>query len=155
MALADKVSDTWIAFARTGDPNTSKLPHWPAFNATERPTMVINNQSKVVSDPIREQRLAMFRATVSWPELLRGSRRSLLASSLKNRRENGQLSVDPGRHVESQNVRDQRIDVDVLKLFDGEPGFQIGTGGEKNPAHIGHLRNVVAMHPLRLSLSGL
>jgi len=62
MALADKVSDTWIAFARTGDPNTSKLPNWPAFNATERPTMVINNQSQVVSDPIREQRLAMFRA---------------------------------------------------------------------------------------------
>jgi para-nitrobenzyl esterase len=62
MALADKVSDTWIAFARTGDPNTSKLPNWPAFNASERPTMVINNQSKVVSDPIREQRLAMFRA---------------------------------------------------------------------------------------------
>ncbi len=62
MALADKVSDTWLAFARTGDPNTSKLPHWPAFNATQRPTMVINNQSKVVSDPIREQRLAMFRA---------------------------------------------------------------------------------------------
>ncbi len=62
MALADKVSDTWIAFARTGDPNTSKLPHWPAFNATERPTMVINSQSTVVSDPIREQRLAMFHA---------------------------------------------------------------------------------------------
>jgi para-nitrobenzyl esterase len=62
MALADKVSDAWIAFARTGDPNTPKLPHWPAFNATERPTMVINNQSKVVSDPIREQRVAMFRA---------------------------------------------------------------------------------------------
>ena len=62
MALADRVSDTWIAFARTGDPNTSKLPNWPAFNAIERPTMVINNQSKVVSDPIREQRLAMFRA---------------------------------------------------------------------------------------------
>jgi para-nitrobenzyl esterase len=62
MALADKVSDAWIAFARTGDPNTPKLPHWPAFNANERPTMVINNQSKVVSDPIREQRLAMFHA---------------------------------------------------------------------------------------------
>jgi para-nitrobenzyl esterase len=62
MALADKVSDAWIAFARTGDPNTPKLPRWPAFNSAERPTMVINNQSRVVSDPIREQRLAMFRA---------------------------------------------------------------------------------------------
>ncbi len=62
MALADKVSDTWIAFARSGDPNTSKLPHWPAFNATQRPTMVINNQSMLVNDPIREQRLAMFHA---------------------------------------------------------------------------------------------
>jgi para-nitrobenzyl esterase len=61
MALADKLSETWIAFARTGDPNTSKLPRWPSFNASERPTMVINNQSKVVSDPIREQRLAMFK----------------------------------------------------------------------------------------------
>ncbi len=62
MALADKLSDTWIAFARTGDPNTSKLPHWPAFNAGKRPTMVINNQSKVVDDPLHEQRMAMFRA---------------------------------------------------------------------------------------------
>jgi para-nitrobenzyl esterase len=62
MALGDKLSETWIAFARTGDPNTSKLPHWPAFNAADRPTMVINNQSRVVSDPIREQRMAMFRA---------------------------------------------------------------------------------------------
>jgi len=62
MALADKVSDAWIAFARTGDPNTPKLPHWPAFNPTDRPTMVINDASKVEKDPIREQRLAMFRA---------------------------------------------------------------------------------------------
>jgi para-nitrobenzyl esterase len=61
MALADKVSDAWIAFARTGDPNTPKLPHWPAFNAAERPTMVIDNQSKVVGDPIHLQRVAMFR----------------------------------------------------------------------------------------------
>jgi para-nitrobenzyl esterase len=62
MALADKVSDAWIAFARTGDPNTPKLPHWPAYGATDRATMVINNESKVVNDPLREQRLAMFQA---------------------------------------------------------------------------------------------
>jgi len=61
-ALADKVSDAWIAFARTGDPNTPKLPRWPAFNAADRPTMVFNNVSKVENDPLREQRLAMFQA---------------------------------------------------------------------------------------------
>ena len=62
MALADKISDAWIAFARSGDPNTKKLPHWPAFNATDRPTMVFDNVSQVVNDPIREQRLTMFEA---------------------------------------------------------------------------------------------
>jgi len=62
MALADKVSDAWIAFARTGNPNTPKLPHWPAFNAKDRATMVIDNTSQVVNDPLREQRIAMFRA---------------------------------------------------------------------------------------------
>ena len=62
MALADKVSDAWIAFARTGNPNTPKLPNWPAFNAKDRPTMVIDNVSKVVNDPLREQRIAMFQA---------------------------------------------------------------------------------------------
>jgi para-nitrobenzyl esterase len=62
MALADKVSDAWIAFARAGDPNTPKLPHWPAYDAKDRATMVINNVSKVVNDPLREQRIAMFQA---------------------------------------------------------------------------------------------
>jgi para-nitrobenzyl esterase len=61
VALADKVSDAWIAFARTGNPNTPKLPHWPVFTAKDRATMVINNVSKVVNDPLREQRTAMFR----------------------------------------------------------------------------------------------
>ncbi len=61
-ALADKVSDAWIAFARKGDPNTPKLPNWPSFNPKDRPTMVFNNQSVVVNDPIREERLAMFSA---------------------------------------------------------------------------------------------
>ena len=62
MALADKVSDTWIAFAKTGNPNQPKMPRWPAFNAAERPTMVFNTESRVVNDPIKEQRLMMWKA---------------------------------------------------------------------------------------------
>lgn len=61
-ALADKVSDAWIAFARSGNPNTPKLPAWPAFDAAARATMVFDNDSAVVDDPIREQRIAMFDA---------------------------------------------------------------------------------------------
>jgi para-nitrobenzyl esterase len=61
-ALADKVSDAWLAFARTGDPNTPKLPHWPAFDAAKRPTMVFNNDSKVENDPLGVQRLALWSA---------------------------------------------------------------------------------------------
>jgi para-nitrobenzyl esterase len=59
-ALADRVSDAWIAFARTGNPNTPKLPQWPAFTPADRPTMVIDARSRVERDPIREQRLVMF-----------------------------------------------------------------------------------------------
>jgi para-nitrobenzyl esterase len=61
-ALADKVSDAWIAFARKGDPNTPKLPRWPALNSKDWPTMVFNNESKVENDPIGQQRRAMFDA---------------------------------------------------------------------------------------------
>ena len=53
-ALADKASDAWIAFARAGDPNTPKLPHWPAFDAAARATMVFDNVSVVANDPLRE-----------------------------------------------------------------------------------------------------
>jgi len=62
MALADKLSDTWIAFARTGNPNNPKMPQWPAFTAKNRPTMVFNNVSKVVDDPLHEELIAMYEA---------------------------------------------------------------------------------------------
>src|SRR4029078_2488221 len=34
-ALADKVSDAWLAFARSGDPNTAKLPRGAAVATHE------------------------------------------------------------------------------------------------------------------------
>jgi para-nitrobenzyl esterase len=61
-ALADKVSGAWLAFARSGNPNISQLPPWTPFNARERATMVFDNESRVVNDPIREERLAIWSA---------------------------------------------------------------------------------------------
>jgi para-nitrobenzyl esterase len=59
--LADKTSSAWVAFARTGNPNTPKLPKWPAYSAAERQTMLFNNECRVESDPDHGPRLAMER----------------------------------------------------------------------------------------------
>ena len=58
-ALADKTSSAWIAFARSGDPNTPKVPRWPAYSATPRDTMLFNNECRVEQDPDRSARLVM------------------------------------------------------------------------------------------------
>jgi para-nitrobenzyl esterase len=58
-ALAEKVSASWVAFARTGNPNTAKLPKWSAYSTQSRDTMLFNNDSRVESDPDRGPRLAM------------------------------------------------------------------------------------------------
>jgi para-nitrobenzyl esterase len=62
-ALADQVSDAWLAFARSGNPNARGVPRWPNFDAAQRATMVFDTASAAAEDPLREQRLAMFAAT--------------------------------------------------------------------------------------------
>ena len=57
--LQDRVSGAWAAFARTGNPSHKGLPNWPAYNAEQRPTMILNTQCKVVNDPHHEERLAL------------------------------------------------------------------------------------------------
>jgi para-nitrobenzyl esterase len=55
-ALAAKVSATWAAFARTGDPNGGGLPAWTPYEADRGATMVINNESALVDDPAAGER---------------------------------------------------------------------------------------------------
>jgi len=57
--LQEKMSGAWAAFARTGNPNHKGLPKWPAFNTTERATMILDNHCEVVNDPYRAERLAL------------------------------------------------------------------------------------------------
>jgi para-nitrobenzyl esterase len=56
-ALAAKMNAAWIAFARTGNPNTNELPQWPAYTTAARAPMLFNDTSKVDNDPDREGRL--------------------------------------------------------------------------------------------------
>ena len=51
-ALAEKVSRSWGAFARTGNPTAKGgLGTWPRYTAANRQEMVINNQSRIARDP--------------------------------------------------------------------------------------------------------
>jgi para-nitrobenzyl esterase len=58
-ALAAQMSGAWVAFARTGNPNHKGLPHWDAFDAQRRPTMVFDRECRAVDDPHREERVAI------------------------------------------------------------------------------------------------
>jgi para-nitrobenzyl esterase len=59
-ALADKVSATWANFARTGNPQTPGLPVWKPYDSTNRSTMIINTDWKLVNDPNRDDRLLLM-----------------------------------------------------------------------------------------------
>jgi para-nitrobenzyl esterase len=50
--LADRMSDAFVAFAKTGSPATPELP-WEAYDQSSKPTMVFDTQSGVKNDPDR------------------------------------------------------------------------------------------------------
>ena len=56
--LSDIMSDAWIAFAQTGNPNHPALPKWEPFEIKNRATMIFNVPTKLEYDPWREERLA-------------------------------------------------------------------------------------------------
>ena len=57
-ALAERVSEAWLAFARTGDPNHPGLPAWPAYDTDRRPTMLFDVDCRVTDDPDADERRA-------------------------------------------------------------------------------------------------
>jgi para-nitrobenzyl esterase len=61
--LAAKMSETWIAFATTGDPNSKKsgLPQWPPYDSQKRATMLFDNESRIANDPLKAQRIIFSR----------------------------------------------------------------------------------------------
>ncbi|MBQ6976975.1 MAG: carboxylesterase/lipase family protein [Selenomonadaceae bacterium] len=46
-ALADKISQTWINFARTGNPNAKGLPNWMPYTRENGATMIFDNKSEM------------------------------------------------------------------------------------------------------------
>ena len=54
--VADQLSSSWVAFAKTGNPNNSRIPPWPTFDVKTRATMVFGTPTQLESDPRSEIR---------------------------------------------------------------------------------------------------
>ena len=80
--LAAKVNDAWLNFARTGDPNHSGLPKWPAYTAQTGPVMVFDKTCEIQNDPDRELRKTVAEAL---GEISREIKRRLLPRQQRRR----------------------------------------------------------------------
>ncbi len=56
--VADAMHQSWIMFARNGNPNASGLSTWPAYDTAHRATMFFNEECQVVNDPQATERQA-------------------------------------------------------------------------------------------------
>src|SRR3954447_2017627 len=55
--LSEQMMDAWLAFARSGDPNTPALPEWSTYDGTQRATMVFGAHTHVENAPYDDERL--------------------------------------------------------------------------------------------------
>jgi para-nitrobenzyl esterase len=49
--VADRMSDAFIAFARSGDPNIAGLPQWRPYELSSRATMLFDVEPRLADDP--------------------------------------------------------------------------------------------------------
>jgi para-nitrobenzyl esterase len=54
--VAHELSSAWVAFARSGNPNTDALPAWPVYDVRSRATMVFDTPTRLEHDPRSELR---------------------------------------------------------------------------------------------------
>ena len=55
-AMADRMSDTLLAFARTGDPSHAGLPRWTPYSLARRETMIMDLPPRMENDPRGDER---------------------------------------------------------------------------------------------------
>jgi len=56
LRLSTHMSDAFLAFARSGDPNVRGLPRWPTYDLSRRATMMFDTTTRVADDPRGDER---------------------------------------------------------------------------------------------------
>jgi para-nitrobenzyl esterase len=56
-ALKDRMAGTWVAFARTGNPNNPAIPAWPSYDVKTRATLILDANPRVENDPRHDFRV--------------------------------------------------------------------------------------------------
>ncbi|MFX1374303.1 MAG: carboxylesterase/lipase family protein [Promethearchaeota archaeon] len=56
--FSNLIMDTWISFAKKGDPNHPGLPKWPKYELNNRATMILKPNPEIVNAPMDEERSA-------------------------------------------------------------------------------------------------
>jgi para-nitrobenzyl esterase len=54
--LADAMHGAWVEFSTSGVPQHPRLPNWPRYDVNRRATMLLDEPSRVVDDPLGEER---------------------------------------------------------------------------------------------------
>jgi para-nitrobenzyl esterase len=49
--MAKRLASTFVAFAKTGNPDNDQIPHWPRYDVSTRPTMIFDANTRVENDP--------------------------------------------------------------------------------------------------------
>jgi para-nitrobenzyl esterase len=55
-ALFARFSNAWVSMAKTANPNNSKIPNWPGYDAKNRATMIFDREIRLENDPRSEIR---------------------------------------------------------------------------------------------------
>ncbi|CAN5223249.1 carboxylesterase/lipase family protein [soil metagenome] len=60
-AMAQAMSESWLSFARTSNPNHKGIAHWPTYDRAKRQVMLFDTPAKVVADPFKSERVFIER----------------------------------------------------------------------------------------------
>ena len=58
-AMTQAMSETWLAFARSGDPNNPAIPEWAPYDLERRKVMLFDLPCQVGEDPQQAERMAI------------------------------------------------------------------------------------------------